>query len=273
MFALQPIGVARTPFSTTRSIPRQGAGPAQIEVFPDFAPALVGIDQCSHLWVLAYFDEADRSILQARPRNAPGDAPPHGVFAMRAPVRPNPIGLSAVRLLARHNTTLTVDRLDCRDNTPVVDLKPYSPGWDLIPSALSVHRYDPSRYAPDEIRDALWRDAHNALGLCADQMAVVGELIDALCQLALDAAIDIRDTGTRFAIDAADARVDVLLCATGASFGNRRLSLMGREPDVVLRVWTRDQRWGVCRPMGEQAPLSSQLRLREEPASSPSRSG
>ena len=80
------------------------------------------IEGFSHLYVLWVFDRAQGFDLLASP---PSDNRPHGVFATRSPLRPNPIGLSVVELLARRETKLEVRGIDMLDGTPVLDIKPY----------------------------------------------------------------------------------------------------------------------------------------------------
>jgi tRNA-Thr(GGU) m(6)t(6)A37 methyltransferase TsaA len=237
---LEPIGVARTPYPDTHGIPRQGGGPARIEIFPPFVEALHGLSACSHLWIIGFFHNARRDVLRARPRKTSASSPPRGVFGMRAPVRPNPLGLTCSRILELHHDTVVVDRLDFQDQTPIVDLKPYSPGWDLVPSALSAHRYDPSRYTLDELVEALSRDAENALGPENASASVISSVVLGLAKLTEDFGVDLRDASTRFAVPEPDGRVDLLLCATGASFGTGRLLLRPLPVSTLLRAWTDD---------------------------------
>ncbi len=96
-----------------------------IEIFPDYAEALLRIDQAAELQVLYWMhrlSEAERGILSGHPR---GDrSKPHrGVFALRSPMRPNPIGSTTVRLLRREGNTLLVSGLDAIDGSPVIDIK------------------------------------------------------------------------------------------------------------------------------------------------------
>jgi tRNA-Thr(GGU) m(6)t(6)A37 methyltransferase TsaA len=226
MPALEPIGVARTPFLNHDKVPRQG-GPARIELYPEYEPGLEGLERNTHVWVLGWFDAASRSV-RARGRNAPAGASDRGVFAMRSPSRPNPIALSAARVLSRQGPVLHLDRLDFRDGTPVLDLKPYSPGWDLIPSAVSGHRYDAARYERQELHEALARDACNALGPAAMERPAVQALVHALLRAVFDEGVDIRSACCHFVLARPDERVEVLLCAAGAGFGNGRISI---QPD------------------------------------------
>ena len=105
-----------------------------VEVFDRFADGLGDLEMFSHVYLLYAFDRAEDGPLICVPFL---DDRPHGVFATRAPRRPNAIGLSIVRLLAREGTTLRVAEVDVLDGTPLLDLKPYIPRIDLRPDASS----------------------------------------------------------------------------------------------------------------------------------------
>lgn len=124
---------AATPKNPTKA--REAGGPSVIEVAEPFRPGLVGLERYSHVMVLCWLDQARRDLIQI---TRPSDPAPKGVFALRAPVRPNPISLSTSRILALNSAAgiLTVEALDLIDGTPVVDLKPYRPGIDAIPDAV-----------------------------------------------------------------------------------------------------------------------------------------
>jgi tRNA-Thr(GGU) m(6)t(6)A37 methyltransferase TsaA len=100
---------------------------SRIVVEPQFRDALLGVEQLSHLWVLYWFDRNDtpeqRAILRVHPRADPGN-PLRGVFATRAPVRPNLIALSRVRVLGVRDNVIEIDGIDAYPDTPVLDLKP-----------------------------------------------------------------------------------------------------------------------------------------------------
>ncbi len=103
---------------------------AEVSVFPRFAPALDGIEEARYLWVMWWMHElpaAARDTLRAHPRGARTE-PERGVFALRSPARPNPIGLALVRLVERQEHRLLVDGLDARPGSPVIDVKPWSEG-------------------------------------------------------------------------------------------------------------------------------------------------
>jgi len=129
--------------------------PAAVEVFEEFAAALWRFEKHSHVWVLAWLDKTGRDALQVTPRGVRdlGEEGLHGVFAVRSPTRPNPIGLTAARVLGREGNRIELDRLDFVDGTLVLDLKPYLASRDMIYSARNEQvGKSASREA---IRDAL----------------------------------------------------------------------------------------------------------------------
>jgi tRNA-Thr(GGU) m(6)t(6)A37 methyltransferase TsaA len=135
---LKTIGIVRSGY-TREIMPPLGA-PGIVEVFPEFADGLLHLEKHTHLWVLAWMDGASRDPLQVTPRGVRdlGEAGKHGVFAVRSPSRPNPIGLTAARITGRNANLIHLDPLDFADGTPVIDLKPYFSTRDLIFSARSV---------------------------------------------------------------------------------------------------------------------------------------
>lgn len=120
------IGVVHTPWVDRSACPRapDPDGPeCTIEVLPDFHDALLGAEELEELDVLLWFDQSDRSTLRARRRGDPTE-PERGVFALRAPDRPNPIAVSRVPVVRIDDGIVVVRGLDAVDGTPVVDLKP-----------------------------------------------------------------------------------------------------------------------------------------------------
>ena len=95
--------------------------------------ALTGIESCTHILVLYWMDRARRDLVLQAPRHY---AEPRGTFALRSPVRPNPIAASVVRLVRVEGTRLSVVGLDCLDGTPLLDLKPYFASTDAVPDAV-----------------------------------------------------------------------------------------------------------------------------------------
>jgi len=125
-FTMHPIGTVHSPFTDRAEIP-MGPGAKHdaegtLEVRSDLEAGLTDIEGFSHLYVIWVFHKAERSELVGTP---PTDDRPHGVFATRAPYRPNPIGLTVVRLLGRDGNRLRVRGLDMLDGTPILDIKPY----------------------------------------------------------------------------------------------------------------------------------------------------
>ena len=129
------IGRIRTPWETRDDCPKNARGSdaeCTIEVDPRYAAALDGVATCSHLIVLYFMDRARRDLVVQAPRHGSR----RGTFALRSPVRPNPVALSVVRLLRVEGTTLTVVGLDCLDGTPLIDIKPYFASVDAVPDAV-----------------------------------------------------------------------------------------------------------------------------------------
>ncbi len=131
----RPIGLVHTPFKKIEGMPIQPSGAAQIqgsvEIFPEFADGLQDIEDFSHLILLYHFHRTQASKLLVTPFL---DSRSHGIFATRAPTRPNPIGLSIVRLLERVGNILQIENVDLLDGTPVLDIKPYVPEFDQHPA-------------------------------------------------------------------------------------------------------------------------------------------
>ncbi|MBW1780742.1 MAG: tRNA (N6-threonylcarbamoyladenosine(37)-N6)-methyltransferase TrmO [Deltaproteobacteria bacterium] len=125
-FQLRPIGIVRSALKDVRDCPRQegeNAPGAWIEIQPEYAEALEGLQAGHDILVMTWLHLADRSILKVHPRGDPNN-PVRGVFSTRSPHRPNPIGLHRTRVLAvAPPCRLQVQRLEVIDKTPVVDIK------------------------------------------------------------------------------------------------------------------------------------------------------
>lgn len=105
----------------------EASAPGAVEIFPEFEAGLKDLEGFSHIILLYYFHQVHGASLTVLPFL---DSEPHGIFATRAPTRPNPIGLSVVRLLRIEGRMLHVENLDILDGTPLLDIKPYVPGFD-----------------------------------------------------------------------------------------------------------------------------------------------
>ena len=126
-----PIGVIHTPFSRLEGMPIQPGGArdvvGQLELRPELAPALADLDGFSHVYLLYCFHASQGFAPVVTPYL---DKTPRGLFATRAPRRPNPIGLSVVEVLAVAGNVVTVRGVDVLDGTPLLDIKPYAPAFD-----------------------------------------------------------------------------------------------------------------------------------------------
>lgn len=131
MIELQPIGIIHTPFTRLENMPIQPAGgfgvKGTVEVFATYRDGLRDLDGFSHIILLYYFHHSNDFRLLVKPFM---DTQQRGVFATRAPRRPNPIGLSVVQLHQVEDGLLHIQNLDILDGTPLLDIKPYVPDFD-----------------------------------------------------------------------------------------------------------------------------------------------
>ncbi len=130
-FSLHPIGVIHSPFNDKDQTPIQVArsqAAGKVEVFPEYASGLQDIEGFSHIILLYLFHRSTGYSLLVQPFL---DNQLRGLFATRYPARPNPIGLSVVRLQARQGNWLEIEGVDILDGTPLLDIKPYVPDFDV----------------------------------------------------------------------------------------------------------------------------------------------
>lgn len=128
----RPIGVIHSPFKQPQGTPIQPSAARDIdgtvEVFPEYVEGLKDLDGFSHIILIYHFHLSKDSGLIVKPYM---DNDAHGVFAMRAPVRPNPIGLSILRLISIQKNVLHIRDTDIVDGTPLLDIKPYVVEFDI----------------------------------------------------------------------------------------------------------------------------------------------
>lgn len=228
-FDLVQIGVVQSPVSDRRLMPPQGV-PAEIHVFPEYRDGLLLIQENSHVWVLGWFEEADRGHLQVVRPTYEASRRRRGVFGLRSSARPNSLSLSAAKLIGVEDDRLRLERLDLIDGTAVVDIKRYSPSWDAIFAARSsrdrylLDRADPALEA--ELED----EAVNFHGERCPAVVVGARLIQ---YLALNWGLMPKDDGLRvtLGIDPEIAHlVDAVQALTAATLGTGRLAVApGRE--------------------------------------------
>ena len=129
----EPIGVIHTPFTEPRGTPiqpsRSSHAKGRIELFPEFVEGLRDLDGFSHLVLLYHFHLSRGYELSVIPFL---DTEKRGLFATRAPKRPNPIGLSVVRLKKIEGATIHIEDVDMVDGTPLLDIKPFVPSFEDV---------------------------------------------------------------------------------------------------------------------------------------------
>lgn len=150
---LKVIGTVHSPLREAAGAPIQSAMAqgleGSVEILPEFVPGLQDLEGFERIWLLYWFDRAAPAQLVVKPFL---DQREHGVFATRAPCRPNPIGLSCVRLLGIDGGRLRIKDVDILDQTPVLDIKPYAPTFDCF-----------------EVRGVGWLEGKCAKAVLADE--------------------------------------------------------------------------------------------------------
>ncbi len=128
----KPIGIIHTPFKEAKGTPIQSAAAkgieGRIELFEEYCEGLKDLDGFSHIILIYHFHMVKKAALTVKPFM---DDEPHGIFAIRGPARPNPIGNSIVRLLRINGNELFIQDVDMVEGTPLLDIKPYVPEFDI----------------------------------------------------------------------------------------------------------------------------------------------
>jgi tRNA-Thr(GGU) m(6)t(6)A37 methyltransferase TsaA len=133
--SLYYIGRIRTPWKPREDCPknaRESDVVCTVEVDPRWAEGLKGLETVSHVVLLYWMDQARRDLVFQTPRHY---TEPRGTFALRSPARPNPVAMAVARLVGIDGNRLSVVGLDCLDNTPLIDIKPYFASTDSVPEA------------------------------------------------------------------------------------------------------------------------------------------
>ncbi len=130
---LKPIGVIHSPYKNSSGVPIQPAvaddAQGTVEVYEQYAAGLQDLDGFERIWLLYWFHRASEANLLVKPYL---DTVERGLFATRAPSRPNPIGLSSVRFLGIDGNILKITEFDILDGTPLLDIKPYASKFDCF---------------------------------------------------------------------------------------------------------------------------------------------
>ena len=250
---LRPIGYVRSPVHERKSMPPLGAA-ASVEVLPEFAGGLLRIDKHSHLWVLAWLDQAEREILEVTPRGVAdrGPAGLHGVFAVRSPARPNPIGLTLTRVIAIGGLRIDCERLDFLDGTPIIDLKPYFVTRDAAMAANNAPIGRPRDR--DALRESLTLQAVNFHGERCSELTLAVRVVEHF-------------RATQFEMGEPDGWdvtvplgrpcvVDAIIGMTRATPGRDTLAFAGAE-EIVFRHAGRDWTYSLEEGEGPLTPRRS----------------
>lgn len=139
------IGGVSSPWTRREDCPknmtqaRERARPAEINIATAYRAGLLGLEHYTHLILLTWLNHAPRDLIIQKPRHA---EEPRGTFALRSPVRPNPIGLHVCAILSldMEHGVIAIDGIDVLDGTPVIDIKPYFVSTDAIPDATRPER-------------------------------------------------------------------------------------------------------------------------------------
>jgi tRNA (adenine37-N6)-methyltransferase len=127
----KPIGIIHSPFHNMEEMPIQptseSSGLGTVEIYTEFTDGLKDLGGFSHIYLLYHFHKTRQSKLLVTPFL---DTQAHGIFATRAPGRPNPIGISLVKIVNLENNLIHVDHIDILDGTPLLDIKPYVPEFE-----------------------------------------------------------------------------------------------------------------------------------------------
>ena len=234
---LEPIGVVHSPLKSKAAAARQPAAAteatARIELYPErnFEHALEDLEGWERVWVLFWFHlNSTWRPKVLPPRSASGRK---GVFATRSPYRPNPLGLSAVRLERIEGLTLHIRDVDLVDGTPVLDIKPYVPYTDAYPDAATGWLHDEAlagqrvaggatpadpiaawavHFEPLAAEQAAWIEARTAFGLRGRITAtlMLGPQPHAYRRIRRDGAdyrLKVKEWRVRFTLDQRDVRV------------------------------------------------------------------
>ena len=251
-YSVTPIGRVASSVGEGGEMPIDGV-PASIEVFPEYEAGLAGIESNTHLIILGWFHRADRQSLTLSRHGGRG----RGVFGVRSPGRPNPIGLTSARVLGVEGRVVRLDRLDMIDGTPIVDIKRYSPGWDSIFSARTSRdtEHPGNRNRASFLRDMLF-EAENFHGVRCVGAAVGARMVDHAIH---HWGIAKKEPGLRVGWGPDGCINDALQAITGATSGNGRLDASG-ERDYVLSWEGRELRFRPREGLGVEEVLSAGLR-------------
>jgi tRNA-Thr(GGU) m(6)t(6)A37 methyltransferase TsaA len=239
-FTIRPIGIVHSKIIDRNDMPLQGV-PASIEIFDEFKAGLTGIEGDSHINVMCWLDKAEREPLVVTPKKIYANKKctrlnKRGVFSLRSPTRPNPLSLTATRLVKVEEDVLYVDPLDIINGSPVIDIKPYSAVWDVIFWARDVHSsLIPANMEEGEVLIEFLREAYNYHGeRCPDIAVGVKIVFDAMKTL----NCNIKNASVKIPNSINPHIADCLIGIIRGTPGNTRLTVCGAD-DIEIGYGTR----------------------------------
>lgn len=228
---LKPVGRVISDVEKPVEMPLGGTK-AIIEILPEYVDALKGIDENSHIWVLAWFHKAPRNVLKTVPGKLNPDLPEYGVFALRAFARPNPVALCLAKLVEVKDNHLYVEELDAVAGTPIIDIKPYFEN-DIVFSPVTPHIRGKSRDMRRKqfFKQALVHHQEKCTGLITGvRMALIAEEMFGHLNMA-DLFVEI--TGSA-------CLADTIQGITRARIGNPARFIYELSDSMSETIWTKN---------------------------------
>lgn len=222
-FKLNPIGIVHSPIAKTNLMPKIGIPEAKIEIFEEYIPALHGLDKFSHIYLMCFFHQSDRTVLQLdedkiKFKYSGCDEPPRGVFCGRSPVRPNPVSLTVVKILSINGNIIEIENCDAIDGTPVIDIKAYNPGSDSFMNVDSLSMFPKNKdlrlkWICRTIKNVTGKEDHLTL-------KIAHIFMDAFSR-----GFDYRQKDISIKVSNIPELIDSAMFLTGASFSSGRISI------------------------------------------------
>jgi tRNA (adenine37-N6)-methyltransferase len=230
---ISPIGYVENSEPDREKMPPGGRS-AVIRLLTEYRPALLRIGEHSHLWVLSWLHQADRSLLRVRPSKINPGLAEFGVFALRTAPRPNPIGLTLVRLVKTDKYSLTVDGLDVVDGTPVMDIKPYFE-FDVVFSPATPHIMPRDRQVREK---QLYQQGLNHHGEVCSFLALAVKMV-----LAAEERLGpVRSPEVRLTVTGDPCLADLLQGLSGARLANPARFTYAFSPGKAEVLWVKGKK-------------------------------
>ena len=230
---LNPVGIVKSPITDSHSMPLTGSE-ARIEIFPQFSAALERIEEYSHLWILTWFHQAARDATTVVPMKVNPLSHKYGVFAIRSPVRPNPIALTLVKLERVQGNTIYVTGLDAIDKSPILDIKPYYEN-DVVFSPRTPYI---APLKPDLLKESLLKQAITHHGeICSDLLIAVRMALIANSQLEY-----IKSLKVKVKVSGTPCLADTLQGLCRARLANPSRFAFSPSTELKQSIWTNGEK-------------------------------